>query len=233
MAQFGTVFCDQFSIARFEDGAWQAPQLTALEPLSMHPAAHVFHYASTCFEGFKAYRWEDGSVQVFRSGSLGWSARPSQRWCVTTSGGRGWRKQRSPRPEEEQEQEGEEADVSVLPQDDDPESVRCLHQAGAVIGYPVVPPRAPSGYGTPMRPSKQSVLRLEPLAEGGNPIRAEYGLRHADEYVGSQDPGGPPGDHAGRNEEHEVDGPESTTESDQVENPKAEQHECTGPRGLA
>ena len=66
MAQFGTVFCDNFSIARFEDGAWQAAELRALEPLPMHPASHVFHYASTCFEGFKAYRWEDGKVHVFR-----------------------------------------------------------------------------------------------------------------------------------------------------------------------
>jgi branched-chain amino acid aminotransferase len=32
----------------------------------MHPAAHVLHYASTCFEGFKAYRWRDGSIHVFR-----------------------------------------------------------------------------------------------------------------------------------------------------------------------
>jgi len=26
----------------------------------------VFHYASTCFEGFKAYRWEDGKARIFR-----------------------------------------------------------------------------------------------------------------------------------------------------------------------
>jgi branched-chain amino acid aminotransferase len=32
----------------------------------MHPAAHVLHYSSTCFEGFKAYKWSDGSVHVFR-----------------------------------------------------------------------------------------------------------------------------------------------------------------------
>ena len=32
----------------------------------MHPAAHVFHYASTCFEGFKAYRWDDGKARIFR-----------------------------------------------------------------------------------------------------------------------------------------------------------------------
>ena len=37
-----------------------------LAPLSLHPAAHVFHYASTCFEGFKAYRWSDGKGRIFR-----------------------------------------------------------------------------------------------------------------------------------------------------------------------
>jgi branched-chain amino acid aminotransferase len=32
----------------------------------LSPAAHVLHYSSTCFEGFKAYRWADGSINVFR-----------------------------------------------------------------------------------------------------------------------------------------------------------------------
>ena len=32
----------------------------------LSPAAHVLHYASTCFEGFKAYRWADGSINIFR-----------------------------------------------------------------------------------------------------------------------------------------------------------------------
>ena len=66
MSQFGTEFCDQFAIVRFEDGEWQAPALRALEPLQLHPAAHVFHYASTCFEGFKAYRWSDGKARIYR-----------------------------------------------------------------------------------------------------------------------------------------------------------------------
>ena len=66
MSQFGTEFCDQFAIVRFKDGAWQAPALQALEPLQLHPAAHVFHYASTCFEGFKAYRWSDGKARIYR-----------------------------------------------------------------------------------------------------------------------------------------------------------------------
>ena len=66
MGQFGTEFCDHFAIARFEDGAWQAASIEPLAPLPMHPAAHVFHYASTCFEGFKAYRWDDKKARVFR-----------------------------------------------------------------------------------------------------------------------------------------------------------------------
>jgi branched-chain amino acid aminotransferase len=66
MAQFGTVFCDNLAIARYDDGAWQPAEITPLAPLPMHPAAHVFHYASTCFEGFKAYRWNDGKARIFR-----------------------------------------------------------------------------------------------------------------------------------------------------------------------
>jgi branched-chain amino acid aminotransferase len=66
MGQFGTEFCDHFAIARFEGGSWSAPSIEPPAPLSMHPAAHVFHYASTCFEGFKAYRWDDGKARVYR-----------------------------------------------------------------------------------------------------------------------------------------------------------------------
>jgi len=66
MEQFGTVFCNNITITRFEDGEWQEPAIEPLAPLPMHPAAHVFHYASSCFEGFKAYRWDDGRAHIFR-----------------------------------------------------------------------------------------------------------------------------------------------------------------------
>jgi branched-chain amino acid aminotransferase len=66
MAKFGTVFCDHMAIARFENGGWGKPAIEPLAPLSLHPASHVFHYASTCFEGFKAYRWPDGKAHIFR-----------------------------------------------------------------------------------------------------------------------------------------------------------------------
>lgn len=66
MGQFGTEFCDHIAINRFENDAWQTPEIVPLAPLPMHPAAHVFHYASTCFEGFKAYRWDDGKAHIYR-----------------------------------------------------------------------------------------------------------------------------------------------------------------------
>lgn len=66
MKPFGTEFCDHIAIATYADGAWSAPSIEPLAPLPMHPAAHVFHYASACFEGFKAYRWKDGKGHIFR-----------------------------------------------------------------------------------------------------------------------------------------------------------------------
>jgi branched-chain amino acid aminotransferase len=41
-------------------------ELRRTGPIELHPAAHVLHYGSECFEGFKAYRHADGSVHVFR-----------------------------------------------------------------------------------------------------------------------------------------------------------------------
>ncbi len=66
MGQFGTEFCDHFAIARFKNNAWSNAAIEPLQPLALHPAAHVFHYASTCFEGFKAYKWDDGKAHIFR-----------------------------------------------------------------------------------------------------------------------------------------------------------------------
>ena len=63
---FGTVLVDHMSVAPFRDGQWGAPALKPVGPIEISPAAHVLHYASTCFEGFKAYRWKDGSINVFR-----------------------------------------------------------------------------------------------------------------------------------------------------------------------
>jgi len=66
MAAFGTVFMPQMIQARFEDKAWGEFATVPSDKLEFHAGAHVLHYSSTCFEGLKAFRHEDGSVYIFR-----------------------------------------------------------------------------------------------------------------------------------------------------------------------
>jgi branched-chain amino acid aminotransferase len=63
---FGTVLAPQMAVASYQAGAWSDYEIKPVGPIELSPAAHVLHYASTCFEGFKAFRWKDGSVHVFR-----------------------------------------------------------------------------------------------------------------------------------------------------------------------
>ncbi len=53
--------------ATWADGVWGAPVLGPVQPISLHPAAHVLHYGSACFEGLKAHRGQDGVVRIFRA----------------------------------------------------------------------------------------------------------------------------------------------------------------------
>jgi branched-chain amino acid aminotransferase len=63
---FGTIMVDHMVVATYADGVWTQFEVCPTEAIPMHPGAHVLHYASTCFEGFKAYRGPDGRVAVFR-----------------------------------------------------------------------------------------------------------------------------------------------------------------------
>jgi branched-chain amino acid aminotransferase len=63
---FGTVLAPTMVVSKYRDGKWTQMESRPVGPLEIHPGAHVLHYASTCFEGFKAYRWADGSINVFR-----------------------------------------------------------------------------------------------------------------------------------------------------------------------
>lgn len=63
---FGTVFAPQMASAPFEAGEYSPWSMHEVENLSLHPGAHVLHYASACFEGLKAHRGIDGSARIFR-----------------------------------------------------------------------------------------------------------------------------------------------------------------------
>jgi len=65
-APFGTEFAPLLSISHYTDGQWSAIELKPSDSLSLHPANHVLHYSSSCFEGLKAYRQNNGEVHIFR-----------------------------------------------------------------------------------------------------------------------------------------------------------------------
>jgi branched-chain amino acid aminotransferase len=54
------------AVATYQGGRWSPSEIKPVAPIELSPAAHVLHYSSTCFEGFKAYRRTDGSIHVFR-----------------------------------------------------------------------------------------------------------------------------------------------------------------------
>ena len=63
---FGTLLASHMAAAAYSQGRWSQSEIKPVAPIELSPAAHVLHYASTCFEGFKAFRRADGSVHVFR-----------------------------------------------------------------------------------------------------------------------------------------------------------------------
>lgn len=63
---FGTTFGEKMAVARWAEGGWSEPALEPVAPIPMHPASHVLHYGSACFEGLKAHRGVDGVVRTFR-----------------------------------------------------------------------------------------------------------------------------------------------------------------------
>ena len=63
---FGTVLASTMALATWRDGKWSPQELRKYGPIELSPAIHGLHYGSTCFEGFKAYRWADGSINIFR-----------------------------------------------------------------------------------------------------------------------------------------------------------------------
>ena len=63
---FGTVLTSHMAVASYQDGRWNPSEIKPVAPIELSPAAHVLHYASTCFEGFKAFRRADGTIHIFR-----------------------------------------------------------------------------------------------------------------------------------------------------------------------
>ncbi|MFC7679320.1 branched-chain amino acid aminotransferase [Paenibacillus sp. GCM10028914] len=64
---FGIHFTDHMFIMDYNDSqGWHDPRIVPYQPLVLDPAAKVFHYGQTIFEGLKAYKTEEGKVLLFR-----------------------------------------------------------------------------------------------------------------------------------------------------------------------
>ena len=64
---FGKVFTDHMVSVDYDAGeGWHSATLGPLQPIPLHPASSVLHYAQEIFEGLKAYRLSDGSLAMFR-----------------------------------------------------------------------------------------------------------------------------------------------------------------------
>lgn len=65
--RFGDVFADHMFEAVYGNGQWSGFSIKEYGPISMYPAASIFHYGQGVFEGMKAFHYKDGRVNIFRA----------------------------------------------------------------------------------------------------------------------------------------------------------------------
>ena len=63
---FSYIKTDYRFIAHWKDGEWDNGELTTDSTLHIHEGSTALHYGQQCFEGLKAYRCKDGSINLFR-----------------------------------------------------------------------------------------------------------------------------------------------------------------------
>jgi branched-chain amino acid aminotransferase len=81
---FGIYYTDHMFIINYDvENGWNRPRIVPYQPIVLDPAAKVFHYGQTIFEGLKAYRTEDGRVLLFRPDmNIRRLNRSNERMCV-------------------------------------------------------------------------------------------------------------------------------------------------------
>lgn len=63
---FGQFFSDHMYISQYKDGKWNDGEIVPYGPLPMEPSICAIHYGQSIFEGLKAYRRQDGHINLFR-----------------------------------------------------------------------------------------------------------------------------------------------------------------------
>lgn len=63
---FGNYISDHMFVADYKNGAWSTGEVVPFGPLPMTPAILSLHYGQAVFEGMKAFRMNNGSINLFR-----------------------------------------------------------------------------------------------------------------------------------------------------------------------
>ncbi|WP_022852771.1 branched-chain amino acid aminotransferase [Thermodesulfatator atlanticus] len=81
---FGRIFTDHmFYMLYQKEKGWHSAQIKPYEPICLDPAAVVFHYSQTIFEGLKAYYGVDGKIRLFRPDrNMARMNRSARRMCM-------------------------------------------------------------------------------------------------------------------------------------------------------
>ena len=103
---FGRIFSDHMALVRYDQAkGWHSARIESRANFQLDPAGAVLHYAQEIFEGLKAYKRDDGGVNLFRPDAnarrfqirpTGWrwrrcrrlcSSKRSSSWCASTAPG--------------------------------------------------------------------------------------------------------------------------------------------------
>ena len=64
--EFGKYVSDHMLVCDYANGSWQEARIVPYANLSLSPSTLALHYGQTVFEGMKAFRMEDGRINIFR-----------------------------------------------------------------------------------------------------------------------------------------------------------------------
>lgn len=81
---FGKVYTDHMFVMDYTEGhGWHDARIVPYQPFTIDPAAVVFHYGQTIFEGLKAYAGDNGKVRLFRpEQNMARLNRSAERMCM-------------------------------------------------------------------------------------------------------------------------------------------------------
>ncbi len=63
---FGSIYSDHILECDYINGKWQTPIIKPYAPITIDPAAKIFHYGQSVFEGMKAYKDSQDNIILFR-----------------------------------------------------------------------------------------------------------------------------------------------------------------------